>query len=371
VALGALGSSAVAASAGTGSADVYVTNSNDTVSSYAIGKGGALAAGATSTGVKGGGVPYAMAVSPNGRYAYIVEDRYAKAAGSVAQYTVAGSGALTADRTPTVAAGVGPIAIAVSPNGRFVYVANEDAGTVSLYTVGAGGALAAVTADTVRAGVAPDAIALSPNGRYLYVANQYAGKASQDLGGVSQFKVGAGGALTAQRTPEVVAGGQPDSIAVSPNGRYLYVANFRGSGGVSQYTVGSSGMLTADHAATVKAGTAPHAIAVSPSGRYVYVATEDGKGGARSATGGVSQYTVGASGTLTPDPTPAVSAGPGAFSLAIAPGGRYVYVVNDSTRGPGAVSQYTVGATGMLKPDAPATVKGGDLPLAIAVAPGA
>jgi DNA-binding beta-propeller fold protein YncE len=363
--LSALGSSALASSPAPGS--VYVTSANNTVSSYAIGSGGALKLEKASIALKARGVPYSIALSPNGRYAYIAEDDYAKSAGVIAQYSIAGGGALVADSTSTVKTGTGPIAIALSPNDRFAYVANEDAGTVTQYTVGSGGTLTGGHA--ISAGVAPDAIAISPNGRYVYIANQYAGKASQRLGGVSQFTVAAGGALTSDRVASVAAGSQPDAVVVAPNGRYVYVTNFRGSGGVSQYTIGAGGMLTADRTATVKTGNAPHGIVISPDGRHVYVATEDGAGGEKSTVGGVSQYTVGAGGMLAPDATPAVKAGAGPFSITMAPGGHYVYVANDSTRGAGGISQYTIGAGGMLVADRPPTVAGGDLPLAIVAAP--
>ena len=92
---------------------------------------------------------------------------------------------------------------------------------------------------------------MSPNGKYVYVAN--------DGGGISQYSVGTGGALAAMSTPTVTAGYNPYGVAVSPNGQYMYVANYGtdGPGGISQYTVGAGGALQPMATPTVAAGESP------------------------------------------------------------------------------------------------------------------
>ena len=116
---------------------------------------------------------------------------------------------------------VEPIAVAVSPNGQSVYVVDNGSSEISQYTVGAGGALAAMTTPTVAAGAASSAIAVSPNGQSAYVVNEQNG-----VQGVYQYTVGAGGALTPMATPTVGTALEPNGIAVSPNGQYVYVANY-------------------------------------------------------------------------------------------------------------------------------------------------
>ena len=68
----------------------------------------------------------------------------------------------------------------------------------------------------------------------------------------------------------------------------MYVTNFNavGSDGVSQYTVGAGGALSAMATPTVAAGDVPVGVAVSPDGKSVYVA-DDGAFG----VSGISQYT--------------------------------------------------------------------------------
>ena len=92
------------------------------------------------------------------------------------------------------------------------------------YTVGAGGALTPMATPTVGTALEPNGIAVSPNGQNVYVANY--GEPPPSLDGVSQYTVGAGGALTPMATPMVAGGNGPSAIAVSPNGQFVYVANY-------------------------------------------------------------------------------------------------------------------------------------------------
>ena len=214
----------------------------------------------------------------------------------------------------------------------------------------------------VTAGSQPVAIAVSADGKSVYVANAD----SDGPGGISEFDVGSGGALTPKATASVAGGDRPAAIAVSPNGAGVYVTNSDtdGVGGISQYDVGAGGALSPMATVTVAAGDGPIAIAVSPDGRSVYVANVSTDG-----AGGVSQYDVGAGGTLTPKSNPTVPGGSQPEAIAVSPDGKSVYVANADTDGAGGVSQYDVGAGGALSPKATATVAAGDEPGAIVVLP--
>ena len=79
--------------------------------------------------------------------------------------------------TPATApGGLGPAGVAVSPDGKSVYVTNNDSsgpGGVSQYTVGPGGALSPMaTRDRRPRAHAPVGIAVSPNGKSVYVTNE-------------------------------------------------------------------------------------------------------------------------------------------------------------------------------------------------------
>jgi DNA-binding beta-propeller fold protein YncE len=95
-------------------------------------------------------------------------------------------------------------------------------------------------------------------------------------------------------------------------GRYVYVANGT-SNDVSQYAIGADGSLAPLAFATVAAGTNPSAVTVDLSGAFVYVADR--------TSAGVTQYAVGLNGALTPLSPSTVVAGSSPRSVAAV--GRY------------------------------------------------
>jgi len=112
---------------------------------------------------------------------------------------------------------------------------------------------------------------------------------------------------------------------------YAYASN-QSDNTVSQYSIGAGGTLTS--MGTQATGAEPNAIAVVPSGRYLYVANWIGNT--------LSEYSVNA-GSLTPIGTIATGVNPA--SIAVDPTGSYVYVANLASN---SVSEYTIGAGGML-----------------------
>ena len=71
------------------------------------------------------------------------------------------------------------------------------------------------------------------------VAAQAAGNVYVTTAGVAQYAIGAGGLLSPLSPPTVAAGESPRAIAVTPDGKSVYVTNFFGNT-VSQYDVDAS-----------------------------------------------------------------------------------------------------------------------------------
>jgi DNA-binding beta-propeller fold protein YncE len=231
------------------------------------------------------------------------------------------------------------------------YVTDHNGAVVFQFGLDPGGLLSPLTPASLESGKTPDGVAISPDGKSVYVADFYV------YGGVSQYDVGAGGLLSQKEVKTVVAGTDPESIAVSPDGKSVYVTN-HGSKNVSQYDVGAGGALFVKSTETVAAEGGPSGIAVSPDGKSVYVDNQE--------SGTVSQYDVGAGGLLSPKTVPKVPAGVGPSGIAISPDGRNVYVAD---QGGENVAQYDVGAGGLLSPKTPTTVPAGVLPDGVAVSP--
>ena len=212
-------------------------------------------------------IPFGFAITPNGH------DLIVNLGSTLASYAIGQSGALTPNgptiaRPPTDAP-----AVAITPDGRNVYVANSVDGTISTYSIATNGILAQAGPD-VSSAVGPNsepwALAVTPDGHQLFVANRHDGT-------VSALVIGAGGALTRTNT-SVISGANDHSgvyaLAISPNGRYLYSAN-SGQGSVSSFGIGAGGALTPIQASVLTGRNVhayPAAVGVSHDSRYLYVA---------------------------------------------------------------------------------------------------
>jgi DNA-binding beta-propeller fold protein YncE len=331
----------------------YVTNKGaDSVSQYDIGAGGLLAPLSPFT-VPASKGPSDVVVSPDGRNVYVANNGYLvgdpdDVPASVSQYDVGANGTLLPKSPASViSCGAMVTQLAVSPDGKSLYVPTmADCSVIDQYDIGADGTLAPKS----PAAVEPDpdsqpiAVAVSPDSRSVYVTDFRSVRSGGGL--ILQYDADAGGALSPKSPPAVAVLGEPGRIAVSADGKSVYVTdqgpNFE-DGSVLQYNVGSGGKLSSKSPARVAAGTDPHAIAVNPDGKGVYVGSFSGG----NAT--ILQYDVGTGGALSPKSSARVAGA--ASDIAVSPDGGSVYAARF-----GGVDQYDVGASGRLSPKSPASV---------------
>jgi YVTN family beta-propeller protein len=82
------------------------------------------------TTISVGSEPYAVAITPNGAYAYITNaDSNSVSVVNLATNTV----------TETLTVGAGPYGVAVTPSGAYVYISNDVSNTVWAISTGASG----------------------------------------------------------------------------------------------------------------------------------------------------------------------------------------------------------------------------------------
>jgi DNA-binding beta-propeller fold protein YncE len=330
--------------------NVYVANSGEeTVSQYMIGAAGELTSLSPPT-VATGVAPDGVAVTPDGKSAY-----FANVVGNtVSQYNIDPvTGALTPKTPATVASGKEPQIFAVTPDGKSAYLTNFEEGTVSQYDIDpVTGALTPKTPATVAAGKGVRGMAVSPDGKSAYVANS-----SENT--VSQYNIDpVTGALTPKTPATVAAGTLPWTIGVSPDSKSAYVPN-SSENTVSQYNIDPvTGALTGKTPATVAAGKEPEHVAVTPDGKSAYVTNFE--------EGTVSQYNIDpVTGALTGKTPATVAAGKRSKWIVVSPGGKSAYVTNFEE---GTVSQYNIDpVTGALTAKTPATVATGKSPTGIAI----
>lgn len=340
-------------------ATVYALGSQTgtTIQRSTAGPGGALSpfvpaiAGASVLTGRG-----AMAISPDGDHLYALATG---APESIRQFSIGPDGELTplSPATATVAPGnTGLRGIAITPNGRNAYVTTFGSGTVLQFAVGSDGTLTPLVPASVPAGTAPWGIAVSPDGRGVYVANSTSQTTTTVDGTLSQYSIGPDGGLVPMSPATVDTGLAPVDVAVSPDGRNVYVSNepinqATTLSGVSQYAVGADGRLAPLAPAMVKPGAQTVQLALDPGGTSVYV-------GIRSSSAGqVLQYSVGAGGALVAKTPPGV--GPSDFQfvrdMAVSADGSSLYVARADT----GIAQYSLGTGGLLSLKVPPVVDSG------------
>ena len=320
-----------------------------------LGSGGTSSGG--TLGQDGGGASADASSVPVG-FAFVVNQSGA----TVSQLTIGSNGALAALALPSVPCELRPNSLAVDPSGKYLYVVNERGatsasyGSISQYTIGADGSLAPMTPATIANDYGPSDIAVHPSGKYAYAITFYYPLGGTQLRSVAQYTIGADGTLTPMSPGAVaITGSNPQFIAIHPSGQFLYVSD--GSGVVDQYTIDpTTGTLSAMTPATVPfpfstAGHTAFAITVHPSGKWAYVT---------DYYGGIAEYTIDAtSGALAPlaQTTVVGTAVQCAAWIAVDPSGKYAYAANCGSTSE-AISQYTVGADGTLAAMSPASVAG-------------
>ena len=286
-----------------------------------------------------GSLPIGIAVSPDGRSTWAVNNN-GGGSGSVSRIDTA-----THTVTATVPVGNGPVGIAMSPNGSSAWVTNGTDGTISRISTAANRAVGLTISTGI--GSSPYEVATTPNGRYLWVTNPPAGTVIE--------VDAASGAIVGS---PVVVGLNPKGIAMSPDGRRVWVAVFGSN------TVVGIDTATRSVASTVSVGTHPTRLAVDPAGGHVWVSNNGDGTASEIDTRTATVVTVvalpdGSGGTKSYPNGVAVS--PVAFTA----DGPAVWVVND---GPGTISQIDP-TTGALVGASISVGGSHDHPIALTVSP--
>ena len=290
--------------------------------------------------------PVAVAVDPSGRFVYV-----ANASSGVSGYTVDGpTGALTPIAGSPFGMGINAQDVVVDPLGRFVYATGN--GAIAGFRIEAtSGVLTALAGSPFLFTGAqyPWRIAIDPSGQHAYVTNYY-------YYSVSAFRIdGATGGLSAIGSPAATAQ-YATEVTVDARGEFVFVTSQSGPG-VSVYRRSTeTGALTPVPGSPFATQQSGRAVATTPNGAFVYVA--------HGST--LSAFVVdAATGVLTPVPGSPFAAPNGAETLAIDPSGRSAYVVGTSRR----IQTFAIdGTTGALTPGGVTTWSGGrpsDIALAL------
>lgn len=175
----------------------------------------------------------------------------------------------------TITVGVAPAALAITPDGAFVYVANYVSGEPGTGTISVIQTSTNTVVDTILGFSGPFAIAITPDGQYAYVTN---------FGSNNFAPVGNTVSVVDLTSNTIIAtiplGTQPAGIAITPDGSLAYVSNYNtlyagpdyngltaGPGTVNIIDTQTNAVISP----TIPVGLSPDAIAISHDGAYAYV----------------------------------------------------------------------------------------------------
>jgi len=202
---------------------------------------------------------------------------------------------------------MGSRAIALSPDGRSVYVASSKSDAIAVFrrnaqsgaltqAKGAAGCVAAKGAGGCGTAIGldgPNSVAVSPDGRNVYATSRASNSITTfrrdgETGALTQLP-GTAGCTAGVSLPGCATGRAllgPDVVTISPNGASVYVGSFFGNevavfarnrdGGALTQPGGVAGCIAETTSGGCAAGIAlgaPEGMAISPSGAWVYVAS--------------------------------------------------------------------------------------------------
>jgi 6-phosphogluconolactonase len=233
-----------------------------------------------------------------------------------------------------------PSFLAIHPNRRFLYAANENQnGSVSAFAIDSGGLRLTNTVPSRGAG--PCHIALDRTGRWLFAANYGSGSVAAfpiredgGLGEASAFVQHAGSSIDHQRQE----GPHAHMVVPALDNRFLLVADL----GLDEVLVygfdAANGKLMRTSAAKLPPGSGPRHLAFSPNGRLVFVLNEltaavdmfrwDAKRGLLDPLGSMSTLPAGYSGARS------------GAEIAVHPSGKFLYASN---RGDSSIAVFRIG----------------------------
>ena len=324
----------------------YVANPKDsTISGYGINANGVLVPLAISPILTAGG-PFAVAADPQGRHLYVGDNDLDRVvAYSIDPQTGALEDIGVSQFGPP---GIGPGAIAIHPSGKWLYTAGPGAALYG-FAIDDTGRLSALAGSPFAnlGALGTGGIAIDPLGKFVFVSNSISEN-------VSVFSVNsATGQLTQVGTP--TPSGNAQWVTTDASGEHLYVPSAFGNE-IFVFAIGAAGVLTPLSPPTYTVSGEALYVALSPNGRFLYVPTTD--------PDAISVFSIDATtGALAAIVGSPFATGTEPGSIAFTPSEEFAYVPSQGT---GMVWEYPANpATGAL--GAPSQVAAGKLSSRIAV----
>jgi 6-phosphogluconolactonase (cycloisomerase 2 family) len=244
-----------------------------------------------------------------------------------------------------------PLAIAVAPNGLFLYVSTATG--VYLYAINSDGSLT----------LGNNGTAISTDPAYTMQVDATSSWLVETVSGVAQLNAiainsSSGLLATAGESEQTVAlpASTPTQLAISPNDStsctscYVFVGMGASGTAVVPFNPGNASPFGTVSHFNVKNSGGDNAVAVDPNNRLLYVGESDALSSS-TQSGGLRVFTIAGNGVteLTSAGSPYAVGGTGPSAILPTSDGDYVYVANGSVSGSstGNIAGFSVSATSL------------------------
>jgi len=241
-----------------------------------------------------------------------------------------------------------PLAIAVAPNGNFLYVSTESG--IFLYTISSDGTLTLANSQAISLDLATT--------MQVDATNQWLVDTVNGIAEVNAIAIDptTGALATSGEKEQVFAlpSTTPVQVAISPDSSscaacYVFVAMAAGGTEVIHFNPASANPFTSSEGTINPANSqgGANAVAVDPQNRLLYVGETAALSGTQ--TGGLRAFIITSSGVTPLAGSPYTSGGTGPSSILPTADGNYVYVANQTVAGSakGNITGFSVSTTSL------------------------
>lgn len=243
-----------------------------------------------------------------------------------------GTNTLTKVPSSPLTLGYPPVALAVTPSNKFLYVAGPS--SINVYSIHTNGSLTTPSGGGTVAIATVVSLAISPDGDWLIGLDGI-----QQLLDVFAVNTTTGGITLVSTVPYSISNGTwvPRMVRIAPNGANIYAA--LGTAGEAAFSFNTlTGVAATIPPLTLTTVTSDNALAINSQSTYLYIA--------RSGVGpGVAVYSIGNSGQLTAVTGSPFTAGTQTYSVVLGNSDANVYAAN---RGDSTISGYSIGTNSTL-----------------------
>lgn len=268
------------------------------------------------TNISVGNSPAGLAVTPDNRFIYVANNNNDGIPGGNT-VSVIDAATNTVIKTISHSSFNEPYTITINSKGTKVYVTNSNSTTISIIDTSTNTVIGIIDGFD-----GPSGMAITPNGDTAYV-NNYGGPSGVGSGNGTTVRVvdlNTNSIVGAPITVDLA----PAALAITPSGKFVYVINYvNGNPGTGTTNIIQTSTNTV--VGTITGFSGPFSIAITPNGKFAYVTNFGSNNFSPFGT------TVSVIDLQTNKIIKTIKLGTQPSGVAITPDGRFVYVSNYNT----------------------------------------